>query len=146
MSVKVKLATLNDADWLAQVLNLTQRLPDKPDSPMDYLNHIIDYGYGLAIFVALDDADKVIGYIHVEAPGWLDDKTGWIVSCVNTAGLSVSRKMLAAAEEWLARTGAKKVQMLTRRKSGAWAKAFGFVPSEFICYEKELEYGQQEQK
>lgn len=137
-AIQIRPLELTHARHLSEMLNLTQRLPDKPENPLDYLNHILEFGYGLAIFIAVNAQDVVVGYIHVEAPGWLDDKTGWIVSCVNTAGLSVSRRLLAAACAWLKSNGATRVQMLTTVRSCAWTKAFGFKPSPLVCYEKEL--------
>jgi GNAT superfamily N-acetyltransferase len=92
--------------------------PTDPQAMAERIGHVVSTGDRVALLVAVDDADKPLGWTHVEQRDTLvAEQAAQLMALVVGDGArngGIGRDLLAAAEAWAAGRGSRTLLVATR--------------------------------
>jgi hypothetical protein len=126
--MEIKQITLLDADTIVQISELFEKIEHLQIISKDYFQYLSKYlSSGLIGLFAVQEDDKIIGFIHTECPHPLKPKTGYIGLASNGKPLSseIRKKTINAAEQWLSKFGATEWTGMTYMDARAHHRLYG---------------------
>ena len=133
-----KMETFTLAD-LAQILELFKRIPGRTCTASAFLDWMAMSGENLCVPV-IKDGGAIVGFTTATPPSVLEPKVGYLPFSSVQPGVPVSvvRKGLQIAEDWLKEQGATLYRFQSVRGPRALQRVYGMTPSREVLYEKAL--------